>query len=68
VAGDDDHQCDARDVAATLALIGSIDKTFLCASRELGSAAPFGHEDLLVGQYAEPVLWPILAEWLAERS
>jgi pimeloyl-ACP methyl ester carboxylesterase len=67
VAGDDDHQCHPRDVAATLALLGSSDKTYLCVGRAQGSPAPFGHEDLVVGRYAASELWPELVRWLGQH-
>jgi alpha-beta hydrolase superfamily lysophospholipase len=67
VAGDDDHQCDVRDVRATFEQLGSSDKTFLGVGSRFGHAAPYGHEDLLVGRNTLREVWPEVAAWLAPR-
>lgn len=67
VAGDDDHQCNLVDVRATFELVNSPDKTFLGVGSAFGHAAPYGHEDLLVGRNALRELWPQVADWLGNR-
>jgi polyhydroxyalkanoate synthase subunit PhaC len=67
VAGDDDHQCNLVDARATFDLVGSADKSFVGVGSAFGHAAPYGHEDLLVGRHTLSEVWPQVAEWLAGR-
>jgi pimeloyl-ACP methyl ester carboxylesterase len=67
IAGDDDHQCNVVDARATFDLVASADKTFIGVGSEFGHAAPYGHEDLLVGRNTLVEVWPQIAAWLTSR-
>ena len=47
--------------------VGSTDKTLHILGRATGYAADYGHADIVVARTARKDLFPILAQWLAER-
>jgi hypothetical protein len=55
------------DARATFEPVASADKTFVGVGSAFGHAAPYGHEDLLVGRNTLVELWAQVAEWLATR-
>ena len=48
--------------------IGSPQRTFICLSREAGYTEDFGHVQMLVSKAAQLEVWPLVKDWLHERS
>jgi hypothetical protein len=63
-----DLQRPAEAVRSTFELLGSRDKTFVCAGTAQGFSVDFGHDDLLAGRASPTEIFPRIAGWLAERS
>lgn len=68
IAAAQDLQRPPDAVRATVAALGSQDKTFLRAGVADGFSVDFGHDDLLAGRAAPADVFPRIAGWLAERS
>ncbi len=60
VAGSSDELVTREAMAPLLALVGSVDKKLVMA--------PGGHMGMLAGTQAAKTHWPVLADWLAQRS
>jgi pimeloyl-ACP methyl ester carboxylesterase len=48
--------------------IGSAERKFVCLGREHGFSEDFGHVQMLVSKSAQTEVWPLVADWLRERS
>lgn len=68
LGGDADNKVSAEAIRATVALVGSEDKTLRIFGREHGDRASYGHVDFLVGRSAREEAWPLIRSWLEERS
>ncbi len=68
LAGAADLQRPADSVAATAKAIGAEDVTFVRAGRQNGFGVDFGHDDLLVCEQAQHDVYPLVRDWLVERS
>ncbi len=68
VAAAADLQRPADAVAATFEALGSDDKTFVRAGTEDGFRVDYGHDDLLAGLASPDEIFPLVADWLADRS
>ncbi len=55
-------------VSETFRALGSADKTFVRAGVEDGFSVDFGHDDLLAGKASPDEVFPIIGDWLDERS
>ena len=55
-------------VNGTFGALGSADKTFVRADIEDGYSVDFGHDDLLAGRASPDQVFPIISDWLDERS
>lgn len=42
----------------------SINKTFLCLSKQQGFSSDFGHVEMLVSKAAQVEVWPLIEQWL----
>ena len=68
MAAGSDLQRPAESVRAAYDAFGSTDKTFLHAGVSDGFSVDFGHDDLLAG-YASPTeIFPLVNDWIANRS
>lgn len=48
--------------------IGSAERKFICLGREHGFGDDFGHVQMLVSKAAQVEVWPLVTQWLQERS
>jgi len=55
-------------VSETFHELGSADKRFLRAGVAEGFSVDFGHDDLLAGKAFPNEIFPIITDWLEERS
>lgn len=67
VVGEGDDLAHPRDGKALFDACGSEDATFIMFCHRDHGYAP-GHLDIILGQRAPEVVWPVLADWLDERS
>jgi pimeloyl-ACP methyl ester carboxylesterase len=68
MAGAADLQRPADAVRQTFDALGSPDKTFVRAGIAGGFPVDFGHDDLLAGRDAPTTVFPVIDEWLEDRS
>jgi alpha-beta hydrolase superfamily lysophospholipase len=68
LAGTADRQCDPAAVEATVAMLGSTDKSFRTVGAGHGARTHYGHFDLVVGREAPADVWPILSDWLERHA
>lgn len=67
VAGDLDHLMLPDDARVPYDLSGSADRT-LHILDDYGTGVHWGHLDLITGKDAPRVVWPLVGDWLRERS
>lgn len=53
---------------ALLDSVASRDRQWLLLGREAGFSHDFGHVDMLVGRTARAEIWPLIRQWIDERS
>ncbi len=63
-----DLQRPCESVASTFEALGSTDKKFIRAGVADGFSVDYGHDDLLAGIASAKEIFPIVTDWLAERS
>lgn len=68
VAAASDLQRPPDAVEATARAVGAEDVTFVRAGIEGGFAVDYGHDDLLVCEQAQHDVFPLVRDWLVERS
>jgi predicted alpha/beta hydrolase len=68
VAGRTDGVVPVWNVRAGYDRVSSPDKSWVVLGRGWGTAADYGHGDLLVGDRVGAELFPLVADWLAARS
>lgn len=67
LVGSDDAQCTPRAARATVAALGSADRTLEVLGPP-AQAARYGHVDPLLGRHAPREVWPRLAAWLRAHA
>jgi pimeloyl-ACP methyl ester carboxylesterase len=63
-----DHQDPAWACRELFEQFGSERKQFLCLGREQGFTEDFGHVQMLVSKAAQTQVWPLVQDWLNQRS
>jgi pimeloyl-ACP methyl ester carboxylesterase len=67
IAGRVDHVAPAWTVQATWDLLGSADKEFRVLGVGWGERHDYGHMDLLLGDWTEEEVFPMVADWIQAR-
>jgi pimeloyl-ACP methyl ester carboxylesterase len=68
MVGAADRQRPPDSVEAAFKAFGSPDKTFVRAGVADGFSVDFGHDDLLAGRSSPAEVFPVVRQWLEERS
>lgn len=68
IAGRVDHIVPPWTVRAGYDRIASTDKEFVVLGRGWGQHHDYGHGDLLIGDWAEDEVFPLIATWIEERA
>jgi pimeloyl-ACP methyl ester carboxylesterase len=65
ILGDEDMQCKKQDVEKTLKATGSPNTRLQMVGKSAGHDQHFGHFDVLMGDEARKVVFPMVLDWLA---
>jgi pimeloyl-ACP methyl ester carboxylesterase len=68
IAGRVDHVVPPWTVRAGYDAIGSPDKQFVVLGRGWGQHHDYGHGDLLLGDWAEDEVFPLISQWIQDRE
>ena len=68
IAGAADNMCDSSGIRMSYENVGSTDRTYAEMGLSGGFSADYGHIDLVLGRNASREVYPLISNWLAQRS